>query len=51
MKITLSLEMMFSGESYLQRLKRTAQLGVQGVEFWASEGKNFDELKPAATAG
>ena len=51
MKITLSLEMMFSGESYLQRLKRTAKLGVQGVEFWASEGKNFDELKPAATAG
>ena len=51
MKITLSVEMMFPGESYLQRLKRTAKLGVQGVEFWASEGKNFDELKPAATAG
>ena len=51
MKLSLSLEMIFTGEPYLQRVARAAQLGVQGVEFWGAAGKNFEELKPAATAG
>ncbi len=51
MKLSLSLEMIFTGEPYLQRIARAAKLGVQGVEFWTAEGKNFDELKAAATAG
>ena len=50
MKLSLSLEMIFTGEPYLQRVARAAKLGVQAVEFWGAEGKNFDELKPAATA-
>ncbi len=43
--------MIFTGEPYLQRIARAARLGVQGVEFWTAEGKNFDEFKAAASAG
>ena len=43
--------MIFTGEPYLQRIARAARLGVQGVEFWTAEGKNFVELKAAASAG
>ena len=42
--------MVFAGQPYVQRVAQTASLGVQAVEFWSAEGKNFDELKAAATA-
>ena len=50
MKLSLSLEMVFAGEPYVQRVARAGSLGFQGVEFWGTEGKGFDELKAAATA-
>ena len=50
MKLSLSLEMIFTGEPYVQRVARAASLGFQGVEFWHAEEKNLDELKAAATA-
>ena len=46
-RFAVNLEIWWSKEDILERIRRTAALGYPAVEFWGCEGKDLDAIKAA----